>query len=346
MKSGGPILICPLDWGLGHATRMIPVIREFVHRRERVIICGHGASLSLLAHSFPECEAVSLPGYRVSYSSGNHQVWAMLGLIPSFLRTKRKEHQRLAELVLQYQPSMVISDNRYGLWHRGVKSVLVTHQLKVRLPGLWRFCEPLVQRVLRRWIERFDECWVPDHQGSRSLAGMLSQVTPLPCNVIYIGFLSRFSCMSAPKVKEDYVLGIVSGPEPHRSMLVKLMIAEFSKLSCRSIVICGEPDRQNELMQADGGVMVYSHLPDEKMEDLICRASVVVCRSGYSSLMDLVRLRKGALLIPTPGQPEQEYLASYVSGRMGMACCRQDELTAQRVLAYMASADATMRIEQ
>jgi predicted glycosyltransferase len=219
----------------------------------------------------------------------------------------RTEHRRLMELCDKYHPELIISDNRYGLWHRDIKSVLITHQLFPIAPKL---IQGLLHRYLFKCFERFDEIWVPDYEGENNLSGKLSHASKLPSNVHYVGPLSRFErkCLHSGPYEITF-LGIVSGPEPYREELFNKLKALFKLSGKKCIIVAGKPEKL-EIFHEEN-VTIYNHLSSEEMHQFICNSRYIISRSGYSSIMDFDKAGRKAYLIPTPGQTEQMYLAEY-----------------------------------
>jgi hypothetical protein len=246
-------------------------------------------------------------------------------LSPFLLLAILLEHARLKRIIHATRPELVISDNRYGLWSSKVKSILITHQCRIPFPGYLRVLRYPASRILRLFIERFDLCWVPDYPGKDNLAGDLAHGFPLPSNAVFIGPVSRFSeagignvdnhrsgLLSASAPPDGKLLILLSGPEPQRTVLEKIILEQVHSLTCSVVILQGLPGKQ--LIKAIGPKhTLVSHLPSAMMRQLLANASYVICRSGYTSLMDLVAMNKKAMIIPTPGQTEQEYLAGYLS---------------------------------
>ena len=225
------VLVAPLNWGLGHATRCVPIIRGLLAEGYEVVIAADGYPLKFLRQEFPHLEWIEFEGLKVRYADGESQVGAMLRQVPSFLRGIWREHKELKRIVEAYDIDVVVSDNRFGLWCRDVHSVYVTHQLMVKMPRGLKWMEWAVWRLHRWFIKYYDECWVPDVAGEDNLSGDLSHKYPLLKNTRFIGPLSRFSTTpirwedvrvdaEALGLKERYdVVAVISGPEPHRSNL-------------------------------------------------------------------------------------------------------------------------------
>jgi hypothetical protein len=304
------VLVAPLDWGLGHATRCIPLINSLQTLGYSVVLAGEGAQSALLQESFPELTIIPLRGYRIRYTRKKWLLpFSLLFQLPGILASIRRERRWLRGVMLKYHIDLVISDNRYGLYNVGVSSVIITHQLCIQTPAL------LLQKAIQRWhyrlINRFTACWVPDAPGSINLGGVLSHPAEMPVvPVHYIGLLSRLSPATIPKQFDFLVL--LSGPEPQRSVLenaVKQLFKNRSAKVCWVRGLPGSSDKKNNFSNGE----VYNHLSPHELAGKIAASRFIICRSGYSSMMDLARMQANVLLIPTPGQTEQEYLAEKLS---------------------------------
>ncbi len=317
MKTPRRILISPLDWGLGHASRIIPLINRYLEQGDNVIIAGSGLSLNLLKKQFPTLESIEIPSFKMKYSAGKSQVWAVAKAFPKLIYYSIREHSALKRIVKEKNIDFIISDNRFGLYHKTVPSAYITHQLLIKLPKGWAWLEPFVAFVHRCIINRFTECWVPDFEDmSESLAGELSHPTKKPRNVRYIGTLSRFQ-LGASNLR-SLALAILSGAEPQRSIFEKeLLVSLQSKPHENIILVQGKIEAEQKVSKV-GKVTVYNFMSSEELQEYILKADEIICRSGYSSIMDLHALGKllNATLIPTPGQTEQEYLAKYISNHI------------------------------
>lgn len=319
MNNTRTILVCPLDWGLGHATRCIPLIESYLNQGHRVVLAGYGDSLQLLKNEYPSLEFHHLNGFRVNYSSHKHLWWKLAWQLPNFLWHKKLEHYRLKTLVRIIRPHLIISDNRYGIHHNGVKSVIITHQLNPQVPiYLWPIGR-LAASILHRWIMCFDECWVPDF-ADRRLSGNLSKPFRENPKIRYIGPLSRFTMVHAQSSQTDsslivpdkpFIAAVVSGPEPQRTVFANMLMRQLPQVNYPSVLVLGMPSDCDEVRHI-GSLRIVPHLGSLQMKALLQQSELVVCRSGYSSVMDLWVLGKKALLIPTPGQTEQEYLATHL----------------------------------
>ena len=326
MKTPRRILISPLDWGLGHASRIIPLIDKHLELGDNVIIAGSGMSLNLLKKQFPQLKSVKIPSFTMRYSAGKSQVWAVAKAFPSLIYYSIKEHKALKRIVEEEKITFIISDNRFGLYHKSVPSAYITHQLMIKLPRGWSFLEPMIAYFHRCIINKFTECWVPDFEKmSESLAGELSHPAKKPRNVKYIGTLSRFTS----SVSENYVgfaqlltpnlaLAILSGAEPQRTMLENELLMSLQEDQHENIILVQGKVEAEQKVSKVGKVTVYNYMNTEELQEYILKADKIICRSGYSSIMDLHALGKlqNATPIPTPGQTEQEYLAEYISNHI------------------------------
>ena len=239
------ILVAPLDWGLGHATRCIPIIREFLANNSDVWLAGEKSQEVLLRSEFPDLSFLSLPGYQVNYAKNSAGLlWKLILQMPGIISSIKAEHRWLNRAVKSHQFDAIVSDNRFGLYHRQVPSIFITHQLAVKSPlGTWN------ERILQKWnyscINRFAECWVPDLAGENNLAGELSHPAVKPrVDLRYIDPVSRFEKKEAAEIK-DRLLFILSGPEPQRSILENKIIDEISHYPGTAAIIRGLPSSQS-----------------------------------------------------------------------------------------------------
>ena len=321
------VLVAPLDWGLGHATRCIPIIKELTNQGCTVIIAADSTQKAILQEEFPGLSFVGSPGFRLKY--GKNRAFTLLKIIfslPKFLIAIKRENAWLRRFSSHEGLDLVISDNRYGLYRSGVFSVFITHQLTIR-SSLGAVADWLLHTVNYACIRRFSVCWVPDAEGPENLAGILSHPRKLPAvPVRYIGWLSRLERVEA-EMSFDLLI-LLSGPEPQRTILERLLLAQLGKVAGRIVLVRGLPTGNPmtvtlpPTVTPPGRVDVFDYLPARELERVIGQSRLVLARSGYSTVMDLVRLGKKAIYIPTPGQPEQEYLGPYLQEK-GWGICRQ-----------------------
>lgn len=308
------VLIAPLDWGLGHATRCIPIIRMFEKQGWEVVLAADGAGAFLLRQEFPHIEVLALRGYKVAYSRSKWALPFKIALqVPKILSVIKTENAWLQQAIDKHRIDLVISDNRYGLYTDKVPCIFITHQLNIKAPFRWM--ESRIRQLNYKYISRFTECWVPDTE-TDSLAGELSHLTALhPFPLRYIGPLSRFKKqMAAIRYKYAFV---ISGPEPQRSLFEKKILKDIAQLKDDVLIIRGKPGDEQAL-SLQHNATALNHLTGEALEKALNSAEYIVSRPGYTTVMEIAALQKRSVLVPTPGQTEQEYLAKYLK-RQGLA---------------------------
>jgi uncharacterized protein (TIGR00661 family) len=327
------ILVSPLDWGLGHATRCIPVIEELItHFNARVTVAVNGPQRAIIKEAFPRISYLTAPEYHVKYNKNRAATIARLAFsVPAILKAIRLEASWLESLASKQDFDLIISDNRYGLSHPSIPSILITHQLLVKTP-FGTTADRLVQNRLFRLINRFTECWVPDYPSEPSLAGALSHPVHMPgIPVRYIGPLSRLQPM---KPKESVqLLVLLSGPEPQRTILESIVLKQWEENPGDSMVMVrGLPGHSGPAPQISRA-RIYNHLSSMELSQEVANSQLILCRSGYSSVMDLLPLGKKCIMVPTPGQTEQEYLAKHLSRQGRISSFNQGDLEISRILA-------------
>jgi len=327
--AGKKLLVAPLDWGLGHATRCVPVIRDLLNNHCEVWLAGEGAQEKLLREEFPLLPFLPLKGYRIKYAKTGFTGKILLQ-VPSILRSIKEENKWLKEQVTKYGFGAVISDNRYGLYHENIFSVFITHQLFIK-SSLGKWSEKMLQQWNYKFINRFNECWVPDEKGENNLSGELSHPVKLPSiPAKYIGPLSRFVRQSADSLGEknkideikNHLLIILSGPEPQRTILENKVVDQIVNYPATATIVRGLPGERN-VIPSTNTIHFYNHLSSEELNMEAMKAEFIISRSGYSTIMDIVALQKKSILIPTPGQTEQEYLADHLMKKQFAFCVDQ-----------------------
>jgi uncharacterized protein (TIGR00661 family) len=313
-STGLRVLVCPLNWGLGHATRCVPLIRQYLNSGNEVVIAADGVSLEFLRTEFPELNTIFLPSYKIRYSKGKTQVWAMLRSLPAILYGIFSEHFWLKKLLKTEYFDLVVSDNRFGLWSKKTDCIYITHQLMVKMPKSLNWFEKPIWRFHRFFINKYNECLIPDFEGIENLSGDLSHKYPLPQNARFIGVLSRFSDIKIEKSNKIFeIVAIISGPEPQRTIFEKQIISKYEKSENKTLVVCGLPQNKISATTKEN-LTIVPHLPDNELAAYLIAATKIISRSGYSTIMDLHALNclGKAEFIPTPGQTEQEYLYEYL----------------------------------
>lgn len=305
------ILIAPLDWGLGHTARCVPIIRSILRRGHIPIVAGNSWQRSFIEKTFAAINFIHLDGYNVIYSEWNR--FAQAGLIsqlPGLMKTINNEHKWLQPAAKELGINGIISDNRYGLYHPHIPSVIVTHQLQVQT-GMGTFTDRSVQKLHYKYLDRFSETWVADVPGTPNLGGKLSHTAMLPRHVKYIGLLSQLTEKKQETTSDGSLLILLSGPEPQRSILSGILWQQAVGHNGRVVFVEGSESCTMPL-PIPSHITYHKRLTHEALAPLMQKAGMVICRSGYSTLMDLVALNKKAILIPTPGQTEQEYLGRHL----------------------------------
>ncbi len=294
------ILITPLNWGLGHATRCIPIIDALLSAGQEVILASDGRALSLLKKEYPNLKIFELPGYEIRYE-GSGMIWNIAKQLPKISRAILKERKAVKKIVEKEKIDVIISDNRYGCRNKQCKNIFITHQVNIAIPN--RSLEIITNKINHHLINLFDECWIPDFEGENSLAGKLSNNNK---DHQFIGPLSRFN---RKELKKEYdLIAVLSGPEPQRSILETKLIEQLKALDFKSLIVQGKTEKL-ESFEISDQLKTVSYLTSEDLNEAILKSEIIIARSGYSTIMDLVALGKKAILIPTPGQTEQEYLA-------------------------------------
>lgn len=298
------VLYSVLDWGLGHATRSIPVIRALLDAGHTVILAGEGRSFQLLKEEFPQCQFEHLKGFRVKYPQRGMSLWALRNL-PGMLYALAQEKKQTRELVRIHQPDLLISDHRYGFHDPQVPSYFIAHQLRIRAGWFSGF----LFRIHRMLIRKFDAVWVPDYENAPGLSGELAHHPSVKnaFNLSFIGPLSRLKeVLSVTPDRKYDVLILLSGPEPQRTNLENLCIEQLKNSDKKILLLQGKPESVE--ISSKGSITIQPGAGAGQLKGWMETTPVIICRPGYSTLMDLDATGRNALFIPTPGQTEQEYL--------------------------------------
>lgn len=308
------ILIAPLNWGLGHATRCIPLIHQYLSAGEEVVLGGDGESIALLRRTFPTLRVIDLPSLELRYAKNTKQRGFYMRAIPALICFTIADHCYLRQLLAMEHFDMVLSDNRFGLYTRQTHCVYMTHQLYVRLPKRLQFFQPLARMLHEYFYKKYDEVWVPDYSSpTNNLAGALAHGGEFDNRAVYIGPLSRFvsHAISEATHHETYqIVAILSGLEPQRTIFEQELIKRFSETDISVLIVQGKinnPMRKTQI----GTITIVPYLSDNELQTHMLHAEKIIARSGYSTIMDLATLGllSKAELHPTAGQSEQEYLS-------------------------------------
>lgn len=313
------ILVAPLNWGLGHATRCIPLINALLANNFEPIIASDGNALNLLQKEFTELKTVELPSYNISYAKkGQFFKLKMLQNSPKLIKAIKAEKKATKTIIKEFQIDGILSDNRLGVYNKQIPSVFMTHQLKVLSGNTTWLSTKMHQKI----IKCFDECWIPDTIGEDNLSGELGHADVLGIPLKYIGPLSRFNEIDSP-LKYDLMV-LLSGPEPQRTLLQNLLLKELETYTGKVLFVKGVVDGEPKA-STNGNVTSYNFMTSSDLEKAINESKVVLSRSGYTTVMDLAKLRKKAFFIPTPGQFEQEYIAKRLTNLGQVPSCKQQE---------------------
>lgn len=320
MFSNKTIFIAPLDWGLGHATRCVPIIKELL-KHNSVILGITPLTKPIFEEEFPGVKMIEIPAYNITYSK-HLPLWLKLGIsYPKISKIIVNENKLLEKIINDYKIDVVISDNRFGLHSKNAHCVFITHQLFLKAPVFENFA----QKQNKKYILNFDEVWVPDYETSdastsstsvKNLSGELSHGTHFHKNVKYIGPQSRLTdviCEVDPdsyrENKYEYLI-LLSGPEPGRTTLEDELLLKAKNSNKKIALVRGSKFKIHDT--GFDGIDIFDFPKKEELKKLILSSDKIICRSGYSTLMDMHLLdKKELILIPTTGQSEQEYLAEY-----------------------------------
>ncbi|MES2648631.1 MAG: glycosyltransferase [Bacteroidota bacterium] len=331
------VLVAPLDWGLGHASRCIPIIKMLLAKGCEVIIATDGLQELLLVDEFPSVTFIKLKGYEVGYSK-KRLMWRLVQQLGKIKTAIKVENLWLQDIIGTHKIDWVISDNRYGLYSKLAPCTLITHQLQLKIPGDFSWSRQFVQSLLYRLINKFDMCWVPDSAAS-GLSGVLGHPLKMPfIPTRYIGWLSRFSASNTVKYRPGKCLVILSGPEPQRTLLENILLLQLKEEKREIVIVRGLPGNKEKL-DLPMNIEVFDHLPSFEMLPEFQNAEFVISRTGYSTLMDAFSLQKKCILIPTPGQTEQEYLGKELEKKKMAVICQQRDFNFQFALAKAANFD-------
>lgn len=324
------ILVAPLEWGLGHATRCIPIIRQLISLDCEVIIAAEAAGKLLLTKEFPALQFVELKGYRMQYSRSKAMLPVkILTQFPKICYSIFSEHKWLSRIIEDERIDAVISDNRFGMYSNKVPCVYITHQLQIKTGN--QITDTIAKKIHGWFIKKYNACWIPDFEKAPGIAGELSHISKMPSNSFYIGCLSRFK-KKIPVEKTYDLLCSISGPEPQRTLFEEIILAELKLFNGEVLIVRGLPGSDSTLKGLPSNVKFCNHLESEAFEQALLSSKLVLSRSGYTSIMDYLQLGSKAILVPTPGQKEQEYLADFLSSAGLFATCRQNRFNLQRLV--------------
>jgi len=318
------ILITPLSWGIGHATRCIPIIKELILLGFKPIIASDGDALLLLKKEFPNLQFIELPAYNIKYSKHSFLfLLYLLAQVPRLIQIIKQEKKEIANIVTSNNIEVIINDNRFGCYHPKTKNIYITHQINV-LSGIFSF---VTSKIHQHIIKKMSVCWVPDNKKIR-LTGKLSQSNI--SHVSFIGILSRFKKPKNPVKKEYDILVLLSGIETQRAALEKILIKKLSPSNKKILFVRGVLSDKEKIKNTTH-ITFVNYLLQTDLQDAILSSEIVISRSGYSTIMDLAALQKKCFFIPTPNQKEQEYLAKRMEELQIAPWCKQQNFTIKKL---------------
>lgn len=330
------LFIAPLDWGLGHASRLVPLISEMKEQGHFILLGTDVKTGAFLKKQFPDIPQIALKGYGIRYASQNKMHWKLLIQIPRLCFAIAGEYFSLKKIVRDNKIEVVISDSRFGLRHKKTQNFILSHQLHILYPPEIQFLGKFINNVNRYLLNAFDVCLIPDFE-THAFSGILSQNTSIRSQR-FIGPLSRFSkADTSAAIKNEELIFVLSGPEPQRSVLEQIIINQLKKMSFSALLISGQPEKSYS-QQIAPNIRKVAHLSDSEFAASLKNAQVVFSRSGYSSIMDYAALNlKQIVLIPTPGQTEQEYLARKFSEANNCFASSQKSFSIQKSIEHVKS---------
>ncbi len=320
------ILVAPLQWGLGHATRCIPIIQALLDHDFEVLLASDGPALLLLQKEFPELESIELPSYNIEYpKKGSHFKLKILLKLPQIKKAMDAEKSIVKQLVKAGKIHGIISDNRFCVRNKAVPSVFITHQLNVLTGSTTIATSKMHQNI----IKKFDACWVPDVQDSiLNLSGKLGHLKREEFPITYIDVLSRMKKKEVPKTTD--ILVLLSGPEPQRTILEEILKDSLKNIEKRVLMVRGKVEKEQKWEDFEN-IKTVNFMASEELENAINACEIVISRSGYTTIMDLTVLEKKAFFIPTPGQYEQEYLAKRLKDLGIVPSCKQEKFKPEKL---------------
>lgn len=321
------ILVAPLNWGIGHATRCIPIINALQQEGYEPVIASDGVALKLLQKEFPHIESIELPSYNITYSKTKRGLkWKILTQTPKIYKVNFAEKKLIDIVIDKYKIDGIISDNRFGIRSKRVPSVFISHQLNVLSGSTTWFSSKMHQRI----IKQFDQCWVPDFKEEPNLSGKLGHINDKKdiLKLKYIGPLTRLTHENS--VAEYAIMVLLSGPEPQRTLLEDILFKELKHFDGKILFVKGVVEKE-QTRKVNNQFTIYNFMQTEDLQKAINASQFIISRSGYTTIMDLAALGKKAFFIPTPGQFEQEYIADRLTKDGIIMSCNQNDFSLEKL---------------
>lgn len=322
------ILISPLNWGLGHATRIVTIIKNLA-LQNKITIAACGSSAEILKNEFPNLEHVQSPLLEIKYSDKKINSQLKYGLlIPKLVKFYIQNRRFIRQFTKTNKVDLIISDNSFGFFSKKIRSIFITHQINIQFRS--KLAQKIAFLLNKINIEKFDECLIPDSIYGFKFSGKLSDSSKIKITCRNIGILSRFDrSKKMQEVEKVEIIAILSGPEPYRSIFEKKIVEILSKTNLKSLIVQGLP--KNKFSKIIGNLKIVNNLSTNEMQDFLTQTPIIITRSGYSTIMDLAYLRKTALIIPTPSQTEQEFLAKYLHQHKLFYTCNQGDFSLESI---------------
>lgn len=318
-----------LNMGLGHAARSLPIIRELTERGCEVLVGSNGRSLAFLQNELPELSFIETPAYDIEYARGALMIPKLMVQIPGFLKQIKKETRFCADVVARYSPDIIFSDHCYGMYHPGVPSYMLSHQIYFAMPPGLNGLSGLISQFNFGYHRHYRKIVIPDFPGEDGglLSGGLSRIPHHPEKYEFSGILSSLEEFKGEKSLN--ILVSVSGPEPQRTIFEEIVLKQIREVPGNKIVVLGKSESEDLLID-EPELKVYSHLPRSQMAKVINEARLIVSRPGYTTLMELVETGRKALFVPTAGQTEQQYLGKRMMQKKWFYSVHQNRLNLKR----------------
>lgn len=326
------VLVAALNWGIGHATRDIPIIDRLLKNNCEVILASDGAALKVWKRNYPDLEAIELPSWNIKYQKRGSFTLKMATRAPYIINAIQKEKRMVAKIIKEYKIDGLISDNRFGVYNNNIPSVFITHQVSLRLNKYLRWAEPALDYFNHWFIRKFDSVWIPDYLDKPNLSGELSHKHFPNKDFRFIGPISRFMDLWDGKYPEkEYDIAVVlSGVEPQRTLLEEKLIEQLKPMNNLRVMLVQGKSGNNLDEMIRPGFFLKSFMDSEELMNTFLKSKYIICRSGYSTILDLAVLKQTALMIPTPGQTEQVYLGEWMDNENLIVCQQQDNINIEK----------------
>ncbi len=332
------VLISALDWGLGHATRTSEIIDRLIAQNYKVTLVGSGRVYHYFKQRYPNLKIYKIFNLTLRYSRSSTTfhlkiTWVFFKMYINILL----DRIFLPKILKQTKPDLIISDSRFGIRSKRVYSIIISHLINFHLPKAVQFLDTTIFWNVCQLINKFDEHWIPDYALEPNLSGKLSHFRLCHYNTYYIGLLSRFKHADCQPNPDYDIFCIASGIEPQRTIFVQKLIDTFKDTQWKVLIASGAPEKNFQKNYQN--ITLVSYMDGEKFCQHVKGSKYIIVRAGYSTLMDLIALGKTALIVPTPRQTEQEYIAWHLHSQKIFQKTSQSEFSLQAFLDFTKQAD-------